>query len=115
MKKIFTLLLFVAAMALTANADNAKVQNCIDVALGKEAPAKFMGTNMDVNNDGVVDVADVALLIKMDLNEKKDAMFKAPAQRIDVDKLIRESLETRTGEPNISDVNKAIDHNLRIE
>ena len=115
MKKIFTLLFFVAAMAFAANADNGNIQNCIDVVLGKiEAPAKLTSPNLDVNNDGEIDVADVAMLIKMELDQQRP-MAKAPAQKIDVDKLIKESLETRTGEPNISDVNKAIDHNLRLE
>ena len=115
MKKIITLMLFVAAMALNASADNAQIQQCIDVVLGKETPAKLMGANMDLNNDGVLDVADVAIMIKMQLREQKSIKAKAPAQRIDVDKLILETLETRTGEPNLSDVNKAIDHNLKLE
>ena len=115
MKKIFTVLLFVAAMAFSASAEEGLVQHCIDVALGKEAPStQFNAVNLDVNNDGVINVADVTMLIKMQ-QEEAGVQAKAPARKIDVDKLIIESLESETGEPNISDVNQAIDHNIKIE
>jgi hypothetical protein len=114
MKKIFTLLFFVAAMAFAANADDGIVKYCIDVVLGNEVPsAKYTAANLDVNNDGKINVADVTMLIKMQQGEGVQA--KALARKIDVDKLIKESLETETGEPNISDVNQAIDHNIKIE
>jgi hypothetical protein len=114
MKKIFTLLLFVSAMAFSASAEEGIVQYCIDVILGKEVPTtKYSAVNLDVNNDGKINVADVTLLIQMQLQEQ--GAQKAPEQKIDVDKLIIESLETETGEPNISHVNQAIDHNIKIE
>lgn len=116
MKKIFTLLLFVSAMAFSASAEEGIVQYCIDVILGKEVPAetKFSAVNLDVNNDGKINVADVTMLIQMQLQEQ-GVQAKASARKIDVDKLIIESLETETGEPNISDVNQAIDHNIKID
>jgi hypothetical protein len=114
MKKIFTLLFCVASVAFAASAEGGKVQQCIDVILGKTTPTKLMATNLDANNDGVIDVGDVTMLIKQDL-EKKAVKVKAPAQRIDVERLIKESLESPNHEPNISDVNQAIDHNLKLQ
>lgn len=117
MKKIFTLLFCVVAMALTASAgtDDGIIEQCINVVLGKDAPAKLTSPNLDVNNDGKIDVADVSRLIDMKLGKTAPVRTLIPAQKIDVDKLIHESLQTTTGEPNISDVNRAIDHNLSIE
>ncbi len=117
MKNIFTLLFFAAAMAFAASADtidDGMVQKCIDVTLGKEVPTKLMAANLDVNHDGVINVADVTLIIQS-RSSQEGVQAKAPAQRIDVEKLIKETLETTTNEPNLSDVNDAIDHNLKLE
>ena len=113
MNKIFTLLFCVAAMALAASAqgDDA-VQNCINIVLGNAQPTTTIkAANYDVNHDGVIDIEDVTLLIQAN-NEAK--VQKAPAQEeIDIDSLVKEVLQSETGEPNISDVNRAIDQNLK--
>lgn len=113
MKKIFTLLFCVAAMAFAANAqDDDAVQKCINIVLGNEQPTTTIkAANYDVNQDGVIDIEDVTLLIQANLEAK---VQKAPAQEeIDIDNLVKEVLESKTGEPNISDVNRAIDQNLK--
>ena len=114
MKKIFTLLFCVAAMAFAANAnetnDDGVINRCINIVLGLEQPSTNLNSmNFDVNNDGVIDVADVTMLIAQKLERQK---LQAPAKQIDVDRLIQEVLESPTVEPNINDVNNAINHNL---
>lgn len=116
MKKIFTLLFCVAAMAFAANAneptdDNGAIDRCINIVLGIEQPSTSINSvNYDVNNDGCIDVCDVTMLIAMKIERQK---LQAPAQQIDVDRLIKDVLESPTTEPNINDVNNAIDNNLR--
>jgi len=112
MKKIFTLLFLVTAMALTASAQgDGLVEKCVNVVLGKTQPTTMiMATNLDVNQDGAIDIEDVTLLIQAQIEEAK----KAPQQElIDVDDLIEKALNTNTGEPNVDDVSKAIDHNMK--
>lgn len=111
MKKIFTLLFCVVAMGLAANANETSlVDHCINVLLGTEQPTALMAANLDANHDGVINIDDVTTLIDMALAEKQ--VNRAPAQDIDVDALIDEALKSETGEPNIHDINQAIDHNL---
>ena len=103
-------------MGLTVQAEENLVQECINAALNSNNPAKITQATerFDLNHDGIVDVSDVTMIIKMTL-EEQNVQAAAPAQKIDVDSLIREALQSTTGEPNISDVNRAIDHNLRLE
>lgn len=117
MKKIFTLLFCVAALAFAANAnetaDNGAITRCINIVLGIEQPStNINGVNFDVNQDGCIDVADVTLLIAQKLERQP---MQAPAQRIDVDRLIKDVLESPATEPNINDVNEAINHNLKLD
>ena len=113
MKKIFTLLFCVVAMGLAAHADdNNLVDQCINVLLGGEQPTRSMIANLDVNHDGIISIGDLTRIIDMQLEAQGN---RAPAREIDVDALIDEVLKTQTGEPNIHDVNEAIEHNLKIE
>ena len=113
MKKIFTLLFCVAAMAFAASAQgDDNVDKCINIVLGNEQPTTTIkAVNYDVNQDGVIDIEDVTLMIRVN---SEAGVQSAPAQEeIDIDGLVKEVLQSKTGEPNISDVNKAIDQNLK--
>ncbi len=116
MKRIFTLL-FCAALFSAANAtDVTTVGQCINVLLGNNQPTALRATastaNLDANNDGVITITDVTTLIDMILAEE-NAQKNAPAQNIDVNKLARQVIMSETGTPDISDVDKAVKHNLK--
>ena len=49
MKKIFTLLFCV--MAVAAYADDARIDQCINIVLGNENATMLTAQNFDVNND----------------------------------------------------------------
>lgn len=112
MKKIFTLLVCVAAMALAANAETSRTQECINYLLyGSDAPRATVLANFDVNNDGVVDISDATMMINMDIEAKAKA--NAPAKnKIDVDAIINDILDDVPPTPNLGDVNSAISKNL---
>ncbi|MBQ9554770.1 MAG: hypothetical protein IJV05_00945 [Muribaculaceae bacterium] len=112
MKKLFTLLFCVATMSIAANASEITlVDRCINVLLGKEVPTKLMANNLDANHDGAITIDDVTTLIDIALAAQN--VNRAPASDIDVDAIIDQAIKSETGEPNIHDVNKAVDHNLR--
>ena len=112
MKKIFTLLF--ALVALTAAADNnTMVDRCINVLLGNEQPTTLMATNLDANSDGAVTIDDVAVLVDIQLWGTTGNINHAPAQVGDIDALVNKVLETKVETPNIDDVKKAVDKNLR--
>ncbi|MBQ3731543.1 MAG: hypothetical protein IJS04_03550 [Muribaculaceae bacterium] len=112
MKKIFTLLFCVAAMALAANAETSRAQECINYLLyGSDAPKAAMVAEFDVNNDGVVDICDATMMINMDIQARAQA--KAPAKnKVDVDAIINDILDDVPPTPNLGDVNTAISKNL---
>ena len=113
MKKIFTLFFCVLAMSFAASAsDIPAADQCIDVLLGKVQPTMIMATNLDANHDGVIDIHDVTTLIDQALKEEAN---RAPAQEIDVNALMQETLSTETGEPNIEDVTNAVQHNINVK
>ena len=113
MKKIFTLLFCVVALTAAANTD-ARVEQCINVLLGNPASTQLMaanvGANLDADNDGMITIADVSALIDLNLQAQVN---RAPAQEIDIDALAKEVVESPTGKPDISDLNEAIDENLK--
>jgi len=112
MKKIFTLLFCVLAMGLSANAEDLPlVDRCINVLLGNETPTTLMATNLDANNDGVISIADVTTLIDEALQVNQ--VNAAPAQDNNVDAIVNEIIVNADHSPNISDVNKAVDKNLK--
>lgn len=111
MKKIFTLLFCVVAMGFAANAsDFPEVDRCINALLGIDQPTTLMATNLDANNDGVLSIADATALIDQAL--AANTINRAPAQKTDIDGLVKEALETKTGNPNIKDVQQAVDDNI---
>lgn len=114
MKKIFTLLFCVVAIGLTASAeDNSLIDRCINVLLTSEQPTRAMAADLDANHDGVISIGDLTALIDQKLAANQGN--RAPETQVDVDALINEVLKTPTGEPNIHDVNEAIEHNLKLE
>lgn len=114
MKRIFTLLFCAVAIGISANAsDLPLVDMCINVLLGNEQPTSLMAPNLDANHDGAITIDDVTTLIDQALAAEQ--VNRAPAQEIDIDALVKEVLETQTGEPTIHDVNQAIDQNLKIK
>ena len=114
MKKIFTLLYCVVAMAMTASANNL-IDQCINVLLGNEIPTKSVATELDANHDGVITIQDVSALIDLALEEQMQ-FKKAQSQKpIDVDALINDMLDNEPPTPKISEVSEAIDHNLKLK
>ena len=113
MKKIFTLLLCVVALSAAANTDE-QIEQCINALLNRTAPAKLAAVNglatLDADNDGVITIADVSTLIDLKLQAQVN---RAPAQEIDIDALAKEIVKTPTSEPNINDLNQAIDEKLK--
>lgn len=118
MKKIFTLLFCAVAIGLAANAtDTSLVEQCINVLLENNQSTELRASGdiaiFDANHDGVITIADVTTLIDQILMEEQ--ANKAPAQMIDVEAIAKQVRETQTGEPTIKEVNKAIDHNLKLK
>lgn len=111
MKKIFTLLFCVVALTAAAETDE-QVQQCIDALLNRSANPTLMApaANFDYDGDGQLTIADVSALIDMKLQAQVN---RAPAKQIDIDALAGEAVRSTTGEPNITDVNEAIDENLK--
>ena len=111
MKKFFTLLFCVAGMAVAANAqDVTPVRQCIDALLAQDHNTRgIVAPTMDPNQDGILNVADIAFLIDQHL--KQNNVQKAPAKDIDVKALINEVLVS-DGDPNVDDVTDAINKKM---
>jgi len=113
MKKIFTLLFCVCAVAIAAHADASSVEQCINTVLGVDQPtANLTATNFDINNDGVVDINDVTAMIASNLASKPAPAMAKPKQLIDVDAIIKDIIDDVEPTPNLGDVNEAISKNL---
>ena len=111
MKKIFTLLFCV--VALTAAADtNSRIEQCVNALLHRQAPNMMMAANLDADGDGLLTIADVTTLIDQMLAEQVN---RAPSQKVDIDALAKEITLTPNREPNINDLNEAIEQNLKEE
>ena len=113
MKKIFTLLFCVVALSAAAN-NEAQIQQCINALLTQTPNTQMMApnANLDADGDGVLTIADVTTLIdQMLLGD----VNRAPAKQIDIDALAKQAVRSTTGEPNVNDVNEAIDENLKNE
>ena len=119
MKKIFTLLFCVTVMSLAANATDYEVmvQQCINKLLSNNQPTAIMASNidanLDVNHDGVINIADVTTLIDMSLIEKQQQL--APAQQISIETIINDMLDNEPPTPTIDDVTNAVDHNIKLK
>lgn len=112
MKKIFTLLFCITAMALAANA-NSRAEMCINTLLGNHASTSLNAIDLDANHDGVINITDVTAFIDMDLQTAPAEANRAPEQEIDVDAIARKVVEAEVAEPTITDVNEAIHKNLK--
>ena len=113
MKKIFTLLFCVVALALSASANN-RVDQCIDVLLGKVVPTQAMAADLDANHDGVITIQDVSVIIDEALEEIR--LNKAQAQKpANVNAIINDILDNEPPTPDISEVSEAIDQNLKYQ
>lgn len=79
MKKIFTSLFCILAVGLFAHADdNALIDQCINTVLGGDNVTATIATpNMDVNNDGAINITDITIMINQDIQNRK---AKAPAR-----------------------------------
>ena len=110
MKKIFTLLFCVTAMAMAANAHEfANVDQCINTLLNRGDNTTMMTTSqqLDANHDGVLNIHDVTCMINEILADSEQGMNRAPKQKQDIDKLIEQALKT-TDKPDINTVTDAI-------
>jgi hypothetical protein len=116
MKKIFTLLFCVASLTAAASS-NSLADRCINLLLGNNAAPAITApgndTNLDANNDGIIDIDDVTVIIDNELMARNANVNRAPAQDIDVDRMINRMLENEPPVPQIKDVDKAVENNLR--
>lgn len=116
MKKIFTLLFCIAAMAFAANAnetvnDNDLITRCMNVVLGIEAPTTNLnGINLDVNQDGRIDVSDVTLLIEQNKSQMKT---QAPKRKLHTKKALEKSTKFSDRERKLKDARETIEHNKK--
>ena len=82
MKKIFTLLFCIGAVALASHADTLK-ERCIDYLLNNQATTATINAaqpnDLDANFDGMVNMDDLTTIINQELAEIQ--MTKAPAQQ----------------------------------
>lgn len=111
MKKIFTLLFCVVALSAAANTE-AQIQQCINALLNNTATPQLMApnANLDADGDGMLSISDVTTLIDQML---QGDVNRAPAKQIDIDALADEIVRSTTRDPNINDLNEAIDENLK--
>ena len=113
MKKIFTLLFCVVAIGFAANAsDLPVVDKCINVLLSNEQPTPEMIAELDANHDGKISIADVTTFVEQALRQNVNVK-RTPTKDIDIKALVKETLDSKTGKPNIHDVTDAVDHNLK--
>ena len=87
MKKIFTLLFCVGAMALASNA-NTLHERCIEYLLHNNATTTLNATqqnDLDANHDGVINMDDLTTIINMELAEAQ--MTLAPVHKASADEI----------------------------
>ena len=116
MKKIFTLLFCVAATAFAASADNdALIDRCINYLLGNETNITMIQAhNMDVNNDGVVNITDATMLINQSIRERQP-QFTPRQRKLNTDALIDKALNEDPSTVSITTVTDAINEDLKPE
>lgn len=118
MKKIFTLLVCLAGMAISANAaDLTTVYQCIHAVLSHNGNTMMKANpDLDANHDGVLNIADVTRLISQALQaELAEQANRAPARDEDIEELIHQVLVTKDAPPTIHDVTNAINQKLQNE
>lgn len=113
MKKIFTLLFCVAATAFAASADNdALIERGINYLLGNESDITMLqAQNLDVNNDGVINITDIITLINANIQEKK-AQLASDNRKPNTQALIDKVLNEESSSVTITTVTEAINEDL---
>ena len=109
MKKFFTLLFCVTVMGIGANATETSdiVYRCINQLLGGQQSTTIMATNLDANNDGVLNIEDVTTLVDIVLQVNQPNF--TPEQRMEVNSLLDKIVNNQPPVPTIEDVTRAID------
>lgn len=113
MKKIFTLLFCMVAISFAASANNYvdRVEQCINVLLGKTTPTTLMTTNLDANHDGMLSIDDVTAIIDEGLQEQQ--INRAPAKENEINGMINDMLDGVPPTPTIDDVTDTVDKKLK--
>jgi len=111
MKKIFTLLICLAGMAISANAtDVTSIRQCMEALLGDNSRNLMVtAPNMDANQDGIVNITDVTFMINQMLSAERAS--QAPRQDYDIEGLIHQVLENEET-PTVDDVTDTINKKL---
>lgn len=108
MKKIFTLLFCLAAVAVTANATT-NYEQCINVLLGNEVLTPALSATLDANHDGEVSIADVTTMIRQEYEQKKANLAPANNPKDEkIQSIIDEMLDGTPPTPSIKDLTDAI-------
>lgn len=112
MKKIFTLLFCVAAMAFAAQADDNLIDQCINYVLYNGGTTTIRATSLDANNDQVVNISDVIVLINQSTNQGQ--INQAPAEP-QSDAIINSLLTEPKPVVTIKDATDAINKEIKDE
>ena len=75
--------------------------------LGDQQSTTIMATNLDANNDGVLNIADVTTLVDLVLQVNQPNF--APEQKMEVNTMLGKIVNNQPPVPTIEDVTKAID------
>ena len=113
MKKIFTLLFCVTAMALAASANDNVIEQCINHVLNDgTATTMTRATELDANNDGVINITDATVLINRSLNGSQ--VNNAPTvERKKTQIIIGNVLNDPKPEYSIKDATESINQDLK--
>ena len=113
MKKIFTLLFCLAAVAVTANA-NTNYEQCINVLLGNEVLTPALATTLDANHDGEISIADVTTMIRQEYEQKKANCAPAKNPKDEkIQSMIDQMLDGTPPTPSITDLTDAINEEIK--
>ena len=101
------------AISFAASANNYvdRVEQCINVLLGKTTPTTLMTTNLDANHDGMLSIDDVTAIIDEGLQEQQ--INRAPAKENEINGMINDMLDGVPPTPTIDDVTDTVDKKLK--
>lgn len=101
------------AISFAASANNYvdRVEQCINVLLGKTTPTTLMTSNLDANHDGMLSIDDVTAIIDEGLQEQQ--INRAPAKENEIDGMINDMLDGVPPTPTIDDVTDTVDKKLK--
>ena len=113
MKKIFTLLFCMVAISFAASANNYvdRVDQCINVLLGKTTPTTLMTSNLDANHDGMLSIDDVTAIIDEGLQEQQ--INRAPAKENEISAIVNDMLDGVPPTPTIDELTDTVDKKLK--